>query len=314
MMKKTQFVPVRSADDFIFHCSETPTVEKADVVSAVRRRRAVATSPAPPTPTDAGPQTNDRSDMINDLPDDQPPADDLDSPTEATVDSDVVDTKICVPDITADDYANDTEFAGVWTYLQTGNLSGDDTTDKKTLLMAEFYFTDNGLLYRIDLPRNKRVQRVQPVNNRLCIPEKYRDTLLCLTHDNLGHAATKRTYLSMAQKYFWQSMYPDIQRYTETCVVCQRSKISSRKSTLPLNPLPVATKPFQIINIYHKSLPRKTSQGHCALLCCIDAFSKFPIVSPVPDYSAETTAKVLMRDVISIFGCLLYTSPSPRDS
>jgi len=69
-----------------------------------------------------------------------------------------------------------------------------------------------------------------------------------------------------------------------------------------LNPLPVATKPFQIINIDHKSLPRKTSQGHCALLCCIDAFSKFPIVSPVPDYSAETTAKVLMRDVISIFG------------
>ena len=125
---------------------------------------------------------------------------------------------------------------------------------------------------------------------------------MCLAHDNLGHAATKRTYLSMAQKYFWQSMYPDVQRYTETCVVCQRSKISSKKSTLPLNPLPVATKPFQTIHIDHKCLPRKTKQGHCALLCCVDAFSKFPIVSPVPDYSATTTAKVLMRDVISVFG------------
>ena len=92
-MKKTQFVPVRSADDCIFQCSETPAVENADIVCAVRRRRAAATSPEPPTPTDAEPQTNDTPDMINDLPDDQLRADDPDSPNEAIDDSDDVDTK-----------------------------------------------------------------------------------------------------------------------------------------------------------------------------------------------------------------------------
>ena len=131
-------MPVSSKEDFIFQCSETPTAGNADIVSAVRRRRAAETQPAPPTPTDAGPQTDDTSDVINELPDGQPRADDLDSPTGAIDDSDDVDTKICVPDISADDYANDAEFAGVWNYLQTGNLSGDDLTDKKMLLMAEF--------------------------------------------------------------------------------------------------------------------------------------------------------------------------------
>ena len=100
----------------------------------------------------------------------------------------------------------------------------------------------------------------------------------------------------------WQSMYPDVQSYSKTCDVCQRSKINYKKSMLPLNPLPVASRPFQAIHIDDKTLPRTTKQGHCALLCCIDAFSKFPIVTPVSDLSAVTSAKILTRDVISLFG------------
>ena len=80
--------------------------------------------------------------MINDPQDDQirrdVGTDSLDLPMVTTDDSDDTDSKIRVPDISSDDYANDPEFARVWNYLQTGNLSGDDATDKKTLLMSQF--------------------------------------------------------------------------------------------------------------------------------------------------------------------------------
>ena len=71
---------------------------------------------------------------------------------------------------------------------------------------------------------------------------------------------------------------------------------------VPLHPLVPAEKPFQVWHLNFKTLSRKTSDGNTSILCCVDNFTCFPIAIPTPDMSALTTAKVFVRDVVSVFG------------
>ena len=83
--------------------------------------------------------------------------------------------------------------------------------------------------------------------------------------------------------------------------VYKRNEITSHK-TRPLNPLQVAEGPFHTWAIDHKDLCRKTTGGSVAILCCVDSFSGWPILAPVPSLDAETTARVFFKEVVSRFG------------
>lgn len=84
----------------------------------------------------------------------------------------------------------------------------------------------------------------------------------------------------------------DVKDFCKTCDVCHKSKRDFAYRTRPLNPLPMAQGPFKFWNIDHKDLCRKTSSGSVAVLCCIDAFSEWPILAAVKSMDAETTAKI----------------------
>ena len=206
------------------------------------------------------------------------------------------------PTIGVNDYIQDDEFKNIYAYLTEGDFMGDDKDFRQVLLVADQYFIRNDCLYKIGVPRNVKVSRVHPVVERLCVPKVHRHTLLKYYHDNFGHAAVERLFLSMYSVIYWKSMYPDIRDFCKTCDTCHKSKRNFAQSTRPLNPLPVAKGPFKIWNIDHKDLCRKTNNGSVAILCCIDAFSGWPVLAPVKSMDAETTAKVFFKEVISKFG------------
>jgi len=89
--------------------------------------------------------------------------------------------------ITDKDYIEKEEFRDIFYYLITGGLTGNNKKDKVTLLIADQYFVEDGGLYRLSIPRNKRVARMRPLTERLCIPRKFRYDLLAYHHKNLGH-------------------------------------------------------------------------------------------------------------------------------
>ena len=90
-------------------------------------------------------------------------------------------------------------------------------------------------------------------------------------------------------------MYVDAKDFCKTCEVCHKSKRDFAHRTRPLNPLPVAQGPFKIWNIDHKDLCRKTNSWSVAVLCCIDVFSGWPVLAPVKNMDAETTAKTFLK-------------------
>jgi len=63
---------------------------------------------------------------------------------------------VTFPVISPQDYETDAEFVNMYKYLTTDELTGNARADKATLIMGDKYTIQNDLLYRMDLPRQKK--------------------------------------------------------------------------------------------------------------------------------------------------------------
>ena len=143
-------------------------------VAAVRRRKARRVQ----TPTD----TAVNSDTVNGSNNDDATATGPSmSPVHAT---DCNDEPVCIelPRVSESDYTCDSEFCGMFNYLKSGELTDDDKINKTILLLADCFILENGLLFRVALPKNKKLQAAGIVERRLCLPLKYRANTLEIMH------------------------------------------------------------------------------------------------------------------------------------
>ena len=89
--------------------------------------------------------------------------------SNCAVDNKVSLTDVTFPVISSSDYATDAEFSGMFLYLHDGTLSGNVKKDKPILIMEDRYVIDeDGLLYRVDTPRQKTLASLKPMTKRLC--------------------------------------------------------------------------------------------------------------------------------------------------
>jgi hypothetical protein len=70
-----------------------------------------------------------------------------------------------------------------------------------------------------------------------------REALFRLTHDNLGHFGSKKSYDSLQNDFYWPNMCKSlVTAYVPSCTDCQRNKNTTSKPGGPLHPLPVPDK------------------------------------------------------------------------
>jgi len=149
-------------------------------------------------------------------------------------------SEVPFPVISSADFETDAEFSGMFLYLQDGALSGNVKKDKPILIMEDKYIIDeDGLLYRVDIPRQKNLARLKPVTKRLCVPLKFRHDMISYVHDNCGHYAAQSVFHTLAARYFWKSMFADAVEYCRTSDTCQRTKINYGHRYAPLHILSV---------------------------------------------------------------------------
>ena len=224
----------------------------------------------------------------------------VDSPTDLCNDTSVTETQI--PVISGEDYKTDNEFQAMYNYLRYGDLSGNDRTDKTTLLIADQYILEDDRLYRLEAARKKRLARLRPLSKRLCVPLKFRHEIIRFAHDSCGHYSTHSLFLTLSPKYFWKSLFLDIEAYVRTCENCMRSKRNFSHKYAPLHPVPIVARwPGDKWSLDFKPLTRKTAAGNTAILVIVDSLTSWPILIPVPDQSAETTAQMFVKYVIATF-------------
>ena len=51
----------------------------------------------------------------------------------------------------------------------------------------------------------------------MVVPQSLCRILLKLSHDDLGHNGTARTYMLLRQSYYWKGMRPEVTRYIKQC-------------------------------------------------------------------------------------------------
>jgi hypothetical protein len=141
-------------------------------------------------------------------------------------------------------------------------LQGESSTAPASIRakFKDYSLTNNLLRYqgRVMVPNEEKIKRL----------------LASLFHDSpmSGHPGQSRTLELISRDYYWAGMKAWINRYVEHCEVCQRIR-PARPGSLPVQPLPVPTRPFQFIS-YNMIVKLPTSKGYDSIFVVVDSFTK----------------------------------------
>ena len=142
----------------------------------------------------------------------------------------------------------------------------------------------------------------QGQRKRAVVPSHLREQILDEGHRAVlgGHFSGKRTYSVLVRHWWWEGRHADTLRFVRNCPECAVVTGGGRPGRPPLHPIPVQ-RPFQIMGVDVMDLP-VTKRGNRHVLVFQDFLTKWPLVFPLPDQKAIRIAKVLVEDVIPLFG------------
>lgn len=178
--------------------------------------------------------------------------------------------------------------------------AGDGTTGPTTR-----YVIQEGVLYRRWVPPTvpKEDQHWAAVS-QVVLPTGYRKPMLELAHDGRfsGHLGPRKTYLKLAQKYFWPGIRKDVTDYVSKCFPCQKvGAPSARIPPFPLVKVPVISEPFTTLQLDVVGPLPKTSRGNEYLLTILDLATRYPHAVPLRSISANIIVRALL-DFCTHFG------------
>lgn len=88
-----------------------------------------------------------------------------------------------------------------------------------------------------------------------------------------GHAGELKTYLRLAEEWYWRGMRQEVARYVHQCLICQQQKVSQQHPECLLQPLPIPSLVWEDISMdFIEGLP--VSKGVDTILVIVDRLSK----------------------------------------
>ncbi|KAK9233383.1 hypothetical protein WN943_023632 [Citrus x changshan-huyou] len=142
--------------------------------------------------------------------------------------------------------------------------------------------------------------------DRLFVPRwgNLRKEVIKECHDSkwAGHPGIERTTALVQASYFWPHMRDDIEAYVRTCLVCQQDKVDHQLPAGLLEPLPLATRPWESVSMdFITSLPK--SEGCGSIMVVVDRYSKYAtfIAAPV-DCKADEAARLFVKHIVKLWG------------
>jgi transposase InsO family protein len=139
-----------------------------------------------------------------------------------------------------------------------------------------------------------------------------RRTILKVYHDtaaNGAHFGRDKTLHKIKTRYFWPSMYKDINNYVKSCILCAQYNPRRQKTSGTLRPIKPPEGVWQLVSIdFHGPITPTSQRGNKYILSLTDVLSKFVVTKAVRDNSAQTVIRFLKEDIITKFGtprCIL---------
>lgn len=117
-----------------------------------------------------------------------------------------------------------------------------------------------------------------------------------------GHSGIPVSYQRMKQLFAWRGMKSAVQRYVQTCAICQQAKADRSKYPGKLQPLAVPSEAWQVLSSdFVEGLPQSGS-ANC-ILVVVDSFTKYSHFLPLHHpFTAAAVAKVFLNNVYKLHG------------
>ena len=155
------------------------------------------------------------------------------------------------------------------------------------------FFKRNGLIHRRWTPpgRGEEYEIEQ-----LVLPKACRRKVLELGHEIplAGHLGVEKTRQRILRRFYWPTVFKDIEEYCRCCERCQKSN-PRKVQPAPLIPLPVITEPFRRIAMdIVGPLPRSRLGNRYILVVC-DYATRYPEAIPLRSTDAIHVAEELIK-------------------
>ncbi|CAH1724058.1 unnamed protein product [Aphis gossypii] len=133
--------------------------------------------------------------------------------------------------------------------------------------------------------------------SRLMIPDQLAVALIKETHERYGHSGATKIYQILKSDCQLSHMYKTIKRITQSCDICQKSKIFNQLARGPMK-TNIPTEPREMVSLDLIG-PLPTGQlGAKYILVMMDVFSKYIQVYPLRKAKAETILNKIEKQYI----------------
>ena len=153
-----------------------------------------------------------------------------------------------------------------------------------------------GVLCRSIMQNSKTV-------NQVILPSVLHKEAFDMCHSSLlgGHFAQKRTKQKLLQVVYWYKLPEDCKLLCLSCDQCQQQRKPRKEPRAPLKNFPSGHRFDHISVDFLGNLPR-TEQGNVCMMVVNCHFTKWMHVYPAPDQTAQTVARLLLDNWISLYG------------
>ena len=196
----------------------------------------------------------------------------------------------------------DEEINDIIRHLESGDLPEDENKARRIHRESQDCSMTDGILYHFYYPRGKG-HMIDRGIKQLVVPKSMRNDVLTSYHDDLTgcHQGEDRTFQAIRLKYFWPTMFKDVQQFVKTCETCQRTKLHYHGKVAPLCSLPVG-EPFSRIHLDFIGPLPKTPEGHQHILLIVDSFTKWCEAFPTSSSESAVVANILYSEIICRYG------------
>ena len=146
------------------------------------------------------------------------------------------------------------------------------------------------------------VYKMQPRGVLVVVPKPAERAAIVLDlHRSMGHFGVQRVLDRLQKDYWWRNMGDAVVAAVKSCLPCARVKAGFRESGKELQPLPVRGLGYRWGVDFAGPLP-KTSAGNSWVMVCIEHFTKWIELIPLPSKSSKDSARGLLEGVLSRYG------------
>ena len=197
-------------------------------------------------------------------------------------------------------YDTSTRYKDIYHYVQDGCLPGNSKTQRKIAGKANSYVVINNLLFKVvQYKESGKWVYYLP----LVIPEKFETNIINMYHNSLVamHQGPYRTFLTIRKQFHFPNMLPKLQRYIDTCTVCQSTKPKCTNQHPFYGRIPVDYVPCENLAVDLKTMPQGILKYEHLLIATCEK-TNFVYAIPLQNKKTQTIADALIHHVFFLTG------------